>query len=46
MEYLARKATGLKIVFGGGVPLASYVVEIEATEYIPQSKPGFSVIVR
>ena len=48
MECLAKGATGLKIVFGDGVPLASYVVEIEAVEYVyvPESKPGFAVIVR
>ena len=48
MEYLAKGATGLKVVFGDGVPLASYVVEIEAIEYVyvPDRKPGFSVIVR
>ena len=44
--FIVLKATALRITFAKPINVAQYYAEIEATEYVPESKPGFTVIVR
>ncbi len=46
--FVVRNATALRITFGKPNNVAQYYAEIEAVEYVyvPDRKPGFSVIVR
>ena len=44
--FIVLKATALRITFAKPINVAQYYAEIEAIEYVPESKPGFTVIVR